>query len=133
MKNERDSFLNIFEHEVTDVVDEGTKMVEKYVSTKQTSDLSTLFITSVHTPTEHSQMSSGQKTSSDDFQLPKSSKRKENVTLNKYLKEKKEDRDHFKRRLEELITLEPEEDVKKMFFFLNHSGYCAIRSTEPRH
>lgn len=41
---------------------------------------------------------------------------KENALLNKYLKEKKEYRDHFKTCLEELITLEPEEDAKDMFF-----------------
>lgn len=72
--------------------------------------------TSVHTPTEHTQMSSGLKTRSDDFQIPKSNKRKENAYINKYLKEKKEDRDHFKKCLEELTTPEPEEDATDMFF-----------------
>lgn len=144
VEDERDSFSNISEHEVTGVIDEITggideitgsideviggidevigvvdekaKVVEECVSTKQTSDQSTLPNNSEHTPTEHTQMSSGQKTCSDDFQLPKSNKTKENSSLNKYLKEKKEDRDHFKRCLEELITPEPEEDATNMFF-----------------
>lgn len=116
VEDERDSFSNIFEHEVTGVVDEGAKVIEECVSTEQTSDQSTLSMTSVHTATEHIQMSSGQKIRSDDFQQPKSNKRKENASFNKYMKEKKEDRDYFKRCLEELITPEPEEDATDMFF-----------------
>lgn len=116
VEDERDSFSNISEHEVTGVVDEEDKVVEECVSTEQKSDQSTLPITSVHIPTEHTQMSSGLKTHSDDFQIPKSNKRKENAYINKYLKEKKEDRDHFKKCLEELITPEPEEDATDMFF-----------------
>jgi len=114
VEHERDSFSNISEHEVTG--DEEDKVVEECVLTEQKSDQSTLPITSVHTPTEHTQMSSGLKTRSDDFQIPKSIKRKENAYINKYLKEKKEDRDHFKKCLEELTTPEPEEDATVMFF-----------------
>lgn len=121
VEDERDSFSNISEHDVTSDVDEGDKdegdkIVEECVSTEQKSDQSTLPITSVHTPTEHTQMSSGLKSRSDDFQLPKSNKRKENAHINKYLKEKKEDRDHFKKCLEELIKPEPEDDATDMFF-----------------
>jgi len=116
VEDERDSFSNISEHEVTGVGDEEDKVVEECVSTEQESDQSTLPITSVYTPTEDTQMSSGLKTLSDDFQIPKSNKRKENAYINKYLKEKKEDRDHFKKCLEELTTPEPEEDATDMFF-----------------
>lgn len=130
VEDERDSFSNISEYEVTGVIDEVTggiyevigvvdekgKVVEECFSTQQTSDQSTLPINSEHTPNKHTQMSSGQKTCSDDFQLPKSNKRKKNASLNKYLKEKKEDSDHFKKCLEELITPEPEEDATNIFF-----------------
>jgi len=116
VEDERDSFSNISEHEVTGVGDKEDKVVEECVSTEQESDQSTLPITSVHTPTEHTQMSSSLKTSSDDFKIPKSNKRKENAFINKYLKEKKEDRDNFKKCLEELTTPEPEEDATDMFF-----------------
>jgi len=115
VEDERDSFSNISEHEVTGVGDEEDKVVEECVSTEQKSDQSTLPITSVHTPTEHTQMSSGL---NDDFQIPKSNKRKENAYINKYLKEKKEDRDHFKKCLEELTTPEPEEDATDIFLKL---------------
>lgn len=61
-------------------------------------------------------MSSGLKTRSENVQIPKSNKWKENAYIKKYLKEKKEDRDHFKNCLEELTTPEPEEDATDMFF-----------------
>lgn len=48
--------------------------------------------------------------------MQKSNKRKENASVNKYLKEKNESWDRFKKCLKELITPEPEGDGTDMFF-----------------
>lgn len=92
--------------------EEGTPIEQ--MSDQSSRDESSLQSHTGQTPT----VSESQGSDGAAFQPPKSKRRQQNGALNKYLQEKKDDREHFKRCLEELLRPVPQkdDDENDMFF-----------------